>query len=66
MLHSLTLSALIFEAEGPMRIFTVSGRSMPSAMPATSRCSLAGLLGVNENVSYFEDRFLSKVQTLQM
>ena len=38
-----TCCTLILEAEVPVRTFTVSGRSMPSAMPATSRASFLGL-----------------------
>ncbi len=38
-----TCRQLIFEADSPVRILTVTGRGEPAAMPATSRASFAGL-----------------------
>lgn len=42
MTAQLTCMTLIFEADSPVLILTVSGMGIPSAMPATSRPSLVG------------------------
>ena len=43
MTAQLTCMTLIFEADSPVLILTVSGTGIPSAMPATRRPSLVGL-----------------------